>query len=39
MEGEDCLSSTPFDDDLVSLIEDDNGLQTPEIDIEIKKRA
>ena len=33
------LSSTPFDDDLVSLIEGDNGLQTPEIDIEIKKRA
>ena len=33
------LSSTPFDDDLVSLIEGDNGPQTPEIDIEIKKRA
>ena len=33
------LSSTPFDDDLFSLIEGDNGPQTPEIDIEIKKRA
>ena len=33
------LSSTPFDDDLVSLIEGDNGPQTPEIDIEIKKLA
>lgn len=33
------LSSTPFDDDLVSLIEGGNGPQTPEIYIEIKKRA
>ena len=33
------LTSTPFDDDLISIIEDGNGPQNPEIDIEIKKRA
>jgi hypothetical protein len=33
------LSRTPFDEDFVSLTDDGNGPQTPEIDLDIKKRA
>lgn len=33
------LSPTPFDEDLISLTDDGNGPQSPEIDLDIKKRA
>lgn len=33
------LSTTPFDEDMISLTDGGNEPQSPEIDVEIKKRA